>query len=49
MCFLSRLGLGQPPVDLKDFDKVDLTGVKIGIDWTYFKVCGNLYACIVHS
>jgi len=30
-------GLGQPPVELKDFENLDLSGMKIGIDWEYFK------------
>ncbi|XP_065057461.1 uncharacterized protein LOC135685446 isoform X2 [Rhopilema esculentum] len=29
--------LEQPPISLDGFDNTDLTGVRIGIDWTYFK------------
>jgi len=30
-------GLRQPPVELKHFDDLDLSGMKIGIDWEYFE------------
>ena len=41
------IGLGQPPVELKDFDNLDLSGMKIGIDWEYFKVILHDYLMII--
>ena len=32
------LGLEQPSLSLDDFENTDLTGLKLGIDWTFFKV-----------
>ncbi len=37
------LGLEQPPVTLKNFENVNLEGVKIGVDWTYLKVSFELF------
>ena len=31
-------------MELKDFENLDLSGVKIGIDWTYFKVFVTIFS-----
>lgn len=34
-----EVGLVQPPHNIDQFMQVDLTGVKVGVDWSYFNDC----------